>query len=268
MKSIRFALIALFLIGSAFGPSTSATSWSIDQSDLWWNPAENGWGIQFVQRGNAIFAMMFVYDLAGNPTWYVATLEWVGKPNGVLTWSGDLYTAHGTWFGTVPYNPASFTGTKVGTMTWKKQTGAPGTLTYTVNGVSVTKTIMRQPIRNDDYGGAYLAGIHLVASGCSDPAKNGASNGTGTLTIVHNNPAITLTLALADRTCTFNGAYAQNGQFGDVSGTSACTNGDVGTLTMSDMNVTSFGMVGRVSISSTSTGCQNTGQIGGVRTDQ
>lgn len=268
MKPIRFVLIEVLLLGSALSASTWATSWSIDQTDLWWNPAENGWGIQFVQRGNAIFAVMFVYDPAGNATWYVATLEWVGNPNGVVTWSGDLYAAHGTWFGMVPYNPANFTAAKVGTMTWKKQMGVPGTLTYTVNNVSVTKTITRQPIRNDDYSGTYLISSHLVATACSNPAKNGTTDGSGTLTIVHTNPAIRLTLVAGDINCTLNGTYSQNGQFGDIAGSSSCTNGDVGMFTASDMNVTPFAMVGRLSTSNTTTGCQVTGQIGGVRSDQ
>src|SRR5689334_21367514 len=150
MKSIRFILVALVMaISVLFSPATLATSWSTDQSDLWWNSMESGWGIQFVHRGSTIFATLFVYDAAGNPTWYVATMLGT-KANGVLTFTGDLLATHGPWFGAVPYTAASFTSAKVGTMTWQEEPPMPGTLTYSVNGVNVVKVLTRQPISSDD----------------------------------------------------------------------------------------------------------------------
>ena len=124
-KLVRFTLHASLLVALCFVRPTWATSFSNDQSDLWWNPDENGWGIQFVQRGATIFATMFVYDSARNPTWYVATMNG-SAAGGVLTFTGDLYATVGPWFGTVPYDPASFGATKVGTMTWTKSSGEPG----------------------------------------------------------------------------------------------------------------------------------------------
>ena len=265
MKSIRFILIALLLAASSLVHTAWATSWSNDQSDLWWNASENGWGIQFVQRGSTIFATMFVYDGAGNPTFYVATMEGT-KANGVLTFTGDLYTTHGSWFGMVPYNPAAFGGSIVGTMTWVKGSGAPGTLTYSVNGVNVMKSLTRQPIRNDDYNGTYTVGLHLVATACFDPSKNGTADGADAMNVTQNGTAINATLVALG--CTYAGTYSQNGQFGTISGNYACANGDAGTFDTSNMIVTPVGMVMRVSASSTSRGCQSTGQIGGVRSDQ
>src|ERR1043166_810025 len=89
MKFVRFTLAVSLLVALSLVRPTWATSFSNDQSDLWWNPDESGWGIQFVQRGSTIFATMFVYDANGNPTWYTATMEGA-KPNGVLTFTGDL----------------------------------------------------------------------------------------------------------------------------------------------------------------------------------
>ena len=265
MKSSRFTLVVLLLAALSFMPPTWATSFSNDQSDLWWNSNENGWGIQFVQRGSTIFATMFVYDAAGNPTFYVATMEGT-KANGVLTFTGTLYTTHGSWFGTVPYNSAAFGGSPVGMMTWVKAGGEPGTLTYSVNGVNVTKSLTRQPIRNDDYTGLYAVGLHFVATACSNPAKNGTFDIADTMTVAQNGTAISVTLLAIG--CTYSGTYSQSGQFGSISGTFSCANGDAGTFNTANMIVTPVGMVMRISGSSTSTGCQNTGQIGGVRKDQ
>jgi len=266
MKFIRFTLVVSLLAALSLVRPTWATSFSNDQSDLWWNSSENGWGIQFVQRGSTIFATMFVYDASGNPTFYVATMDGT-KPNGVLTFTGDLFTTHGSWFGTVPYNPANFGFAKVGTMTWQKQAGEPGTLTYSVNGVNVTKSLTRQPIRNDDYTGSYTVGIHFVSTACSNPSKNGPIDGADTMTIAQNGTAVSVTLVALG--CTLSGTYFQNGQFGTIAGSHSCSsNGDTGTFTTSNMIVTPVGMVARLSTSSAKNGCQNDGQVGGVRNDQ
>jgi hypothetical protein len=263
-KFVRFTLHVTLLVALSFMRHAWATSFSNDQSDLWWNASENGWGIQFVQRGKTMFATMFDYDSSGNPTWYVATLDG-SKPGGVLTFTGDLYAAHGTWFGAIPYDPKAFGATKVGTMTWQKSAGEPGTLTYSVGGVNVMKSLTRQPIGTDDFTGSYTVGLHLVAAGCSDPAKNGPLDGTDVVTVAQIGTAITLTFAGFG--CTYSGTYAQSGQFGSVSGTFTCTSGDAGTFSLGNMIATPVGMVARVSGTSTRSGCQDTGQIGGVRRD-
>ena len=151
-------------------------------------------------------------------------------------------------------------------MTWQKQTGDPGTLTYSVNGVNVAKSLVRQPIRNDDYTGRYTVGLHFVATACFNPSKNGPFDGADTMTIAQNGTAISVTLVALG--CTYSGTYSQSGQFGTISGNFSCTSGDAGTFDTSNMIVTPVAMVMRVSGSSTVTGCQSTGQIGGVRNDQ
>jgi len=268
MKSIRFILVALVMaISALFSPATLATSWSTDQSDLWWNSTESGWGIQFVHRGSTMFATLFVYDAAGNPTWYVATMLGT-KANGVLTFTGDLLATHGPWFGAVPYTAASFTYAKVGTMTWQEQPPMPGTLTYSVNGVNVVKVLTRQPISSDDYSGTYLAGFHIVASACTNPAKNGVIDGAGTLTIAQNGSTISFNLVAGGSSCTLNGTYSQDGQFGDTTGTYSCIDGDAGTFSTSNMRVGPFAMAAGLSLASATKGCQDTGHLAGVRTDQ
>jgi hypothetical protein len=50
MKFIRFTLAVALLVTLSLVRPTWATSWSNDQSDLWWNASENGWGIQFTDQ--------------------------------------------------------------------------------------------------------------------------------------------------------------------------------------------------------------------------
>ncbi len=92
---IRAALRALFLAAAFVLGSFAHAATTTDYSDLWWVPAESGWGIQLVQEELTIFATMFVYDSNGQSTWYTATLSYVAS----LTWSGALYATTGPWFG-------------------------------------------------------------------------------------------------------------------------------------------------------------------------
>src|SRR5438270_9660713 len=114
MMSLRRAACVLLTAASFFASPAYSTSFSVDQSDLYYITAESGWGIQLVQRGSVIFATMFVYGPSGAPTWYVATMD---STDGA-TWTGDLLATTGPYFATVPFNPLSVTVTKVGTMTW------------------------------------------------------------------------------------------------------------------------------------------------------
>ena len=97
MKPIRMIAAALILVLSSITTFAMASSYSTDQSDLWWTDppgSENGWGFQLVQRNSVIFAMIFVYGPTSAPTWYTATMT--PNPPGSVTWSGVLYLTFGT----------------------------------------------------------------------------------------------------------------------------------------------------------------------------
>ncbi len=39
-------------------------------TDLWWNPEESGWGINFTHQGEILFATLFTYGADGEPDWF------------------------------------------------------------------------------------------------------------------------------------------------------------------------------------------------------
>src|SRR5690242_9632895 len=84
MRAFRLFLASSLISLSLLATPACATSYSTDQSDLWYIPTESGWGIQFVQRGNIIFFTMFVYDATGKPIWYVGTISPTANP---VIWS-------------------------------------------------------------------------------------------------------------------------------------------------------------------------------------
>jgi len=242
-----------------------ATSFSIDQSDLWWISQESGWGIQLVQRGSFIFATMFVYgQQAGAPTWYTAALN---STDG-MTWTGDLIATTGPWFGTVPFDPNMVTRRKAGTMTWVAGGVTSGTLTYVVDGVQVTKNVVRQLIAVDDYTGTYLGAVHFNSSACTNPANNGSGEIPNiTITVTENVPSssIGVVFSQSGQTITMTGTLTQDGQFGSLTGTFADFTGDSGTASASALNVQVNSLAGTFVQDSIVHGCHTVGYFAGMR---
>lgn len=115
-------------------------------SGLWWaapGGVESGWGINFSQQGNIIFATWFTYDFDGSPLWLSATAD--NTTPGVYT--GALYQTMGPPF-EAPFPPGSVSEASIGTATFSFSNGNSGTFSYTVNTttgpVTQTKSITQQ----------------------------------------------------------------------------------------------------------------------------
>ena len=112
--------------------------------DLWWVPSESGWGLSITQQYHALFAVWYSYRADGTPVWYVMSGgDWTSAD----TYSGTLYrTAYAprAFFGT-GFDPSSVSLTEVGRLTLRFTGSSNAIMSYTVNGVSGTKQISRQP---------------------------------------------------------------------------------------------------------------------------
>lgn len=118
-------------------------SFSQNYQDLWWNPNESGWGVNITHQEDVLFATLFTYNSAGQPMWYVMSDGERGAPG---SYSGALYSTTGPAFNAVPWSSVNLT--QVGNMSFTFTDGNTGTMTYTVNGVQVTKSIQRQVFSN------------------------------------------------------------------------------------------------------------------------
>jgi hypothetical protein len=242
-----------------------STSFSTDQSDLYYIVAESGWGIQLVQRGSVIFATMFVYGPAGAATWYVATMN----STDATTWTGDLYATTGPYFGTVPFNPANVVATKVGTMTWTPTSVTTGTLMYDVNGVGIVKSVVRQTLVLDDYNGTYLAALHVGVTGCTSAGDNLPPTDFPvlfTIAVTQSGQSVTITFsALGVFGLTITGTLSQSGQFGEVLGTYSDNTGEVGNASVTNLVVQQNALTGSFTQNSTNRGCESIGNFAGMR---
>ena len=123
-------------------PTPSARTTLSNYQDLWYNAAESGWGVNITHQDNTLFATLFTYDASGKGLWLVMS---GGSKQGDGSYLGDLYQTTGPTFNAKPFTPIGASNlTKVGAMQFRFSDGNNGTLNYTVNGASVSKTIKRQ----------------------------------------------------------------------------------------------------------------------------
>jgi len=121
--------------------AASGTPPAVNYTDIWWGGAsESGWGMALTQQFSTMFMAWYVYNNSGLPVWYVATMNVNAAGNGA---TGTLYRTTGPPFG-AGFDPHAVQAFSVGTASLAFSDGNNGTLTYTVDGVTGSKTITRQ----------------------------------------------------------------------------------------------------------------------------
>lgn len=261
----RRVRVAALCLAALMAPApASASAFSTNNSDIYNATNESGWAIELVQQADVTFATIYTYDANMNPIFYSATLLVAGTgAGGVAIWGGDLYVSNGPWFG-APFDASKVTLRKVGTMNYVPQDSAGGTVSFTVDGVLVTKQISRYTLGADNYAGVYQGTYKIVASGCTDPSYNGPVLIDAVFTVTQGTNALTVVTSESEGTCTYPGDYVQFGQFGDSLGSFTCTNGFKGSNQFSEMNVTPTDFRGRIS-GTDNHGCTLTGSFAGIR---
>lgn len=182
--------------------------------DLWYDPAESGWGVQVVQSNTFQFLTFFIYGADGKPTWYTAQLTEDAAGN----YNGPLYATTGTYFAS-PWNPAQFTVTAAGTASFQPNGAYRATLVYALTGSPpVTKTIQRQSLTAHVLAGSYSGSIAGSVTGCTNPANNKPNvRGRFNLAITQaGEESAALTFAFVDDTyngvvCTLSGPLTHFG---------------------------------------------------------
>ena len=110
-------------------------------SDIWWNPAESGWGINLTHQADTIFATWFTYGADGRGLWLVAP-ETTRRATG--EYRGRLYRTNGLSFDRIAGTPALLGAQDVGEITLTFADGERGRLDYTVDGLTQSKALTRQ----------------------------------------------------------------------------------------------------------------------------
>lgn len=112
----------------------------LNYADHWWNPTESGWGL-FIwhDKLDRVLAAWFTYGSDNKAEWYtIQSGSWVNPKQ----YDGQLIKTSGTSF--AAFIPGSAVQVQVvGTASLNFTDANNGTFTYTLNGVTQTKTITR-----------------------------------------------------------------------------------------------------------------------------
>jgi hypothetical protein len=244
-------LVVVLLFAGLAGSALSARA--TDYSDMWYLPAESGWGVNFTQNENVIFMTFFLYGADGKPTWYVAIAYQDANGN----FSGSLYSTTGTYFGS-PWG--GYTIAPAGTASFTPANAYQGTLSYALaNGPTVNKAIVRQTLTTISLGGNFTGGQAGAYSGCTNASDNFLYKDNFDLSVAQSNGAVTLTFVYVslNDSCTLSGALLQNGQLYNVpSATYQCNGGLSTTASLSEIKKTSLGIEGKFSSPNVGAGCR------------
>lgn len=252
---VRRLLAVCFVFAALVRPAAA-----VDWSDIWWaGQAESGWGVNFINADNFIFATFFVYGPNNQPIWYTAQLT--VDANGV--WSGPLYLTTGTYFG-APWNTANNSVTQVGSATFNPNTSFSGTFTYNVNNVNVSKQIQRQTLKTIPLGGKYSGAYLSIFSSCSNPANNGPITYYTNLTVtqvVGGTLRLDFESSSQDAPLAFLGTYIQDGLLYRIPNASYTLGQTTVSAQVSEVKATSQGIEGRwtASVNTLYPGCVEQG---------
>jgi hypothetical protein len=253
-----FAAAALFLTPSL----PCAATFPADVTDLWWNPAESGWGVNMIQQSNVVFATFFVYGADGRARWYVAS-DMRGEGGGgeqPALYRGNLYETNGPVVGAT-FDPTAVTRRLVGTVSFEYHRPNEGILTYTVDGTTVSKRVTRQTWALNEVAGDYWVKL-ATRSSCS--AGGLGMNALGRMLVRRSGSAVTLASEAGPWTvCQYSGTHSQEGRMARITGTYSCQDGSAGAFTLSEVEVTDMGLTARYQ--ATDRGCNIRGQFGGPR---
>jgi hypothetical protein len=234
---IHVVAIALALAGAV---ATTPASAAPDLTDLWWNPAEPGWGVNFVQADSFIFATFFVYGPTNQPAWYTGQLTRDG--NGV--WKGPLYESSGSYFG-APFNPTQRGITAVGSVTFTPGTESEGVLTWNVGPVVVAKSVQRQTLQQIDLNGTFMGALITSVYNCDDNRPLTTSRrfvDASAAPVAGGATRIDISFATGGA-CSFTGNATQAGRvFRMDNATNTC---GTGPATLYELKATSLGFEGR-----------------------
>ncbi|HET9579037.1 MAG TPA: hypothetical protein VFP44_14485 [Usitatibacter sp.] len=269
IRALAFACAA-----AVAGTAGAAMSFSNDVTDLWWNADESGWGVNIIQQSNILFATFFVYDQNGQPHWFVASdLEGASVPTDIpYRFTGRLYETTGPAFSAAAFSASAVTRRDAGPATFEFFPPNTGRLTYSVDGVTVTKNLNRQTWAANDMSGKYFGGRMTIKSPFN-AATCSPSTGLQVfddITITHSGTSFTMTAvagaAPPSELCNYTGTYSQAGHMGRVEGAYSCQSGVSGSFTLGEVEIGTNGFSAFYDASDQA-GCRGYGNFSAVRTN-
>jgi hypothetical protein len=210
-------------------------------ADLWWIPAEPGWGAQIVQQGDIAFVTLFVHRADGKPEWLVApnaALYAVGA-DGRPAFGGPLYRVEGPWIG-IPFDATRVRAQSVGRLTLEPTAEGRLHLDYDVDGIHVSKRIERQTFSSPAVFGEYTGVFRMRASAVGSPVVRYEAE----VSVRIEDGAAALRVDEPGSRCHYVGFHVASGRLGRITGQYSCLGGAEGPFTITDLEITAHGVSG------------------------
>lgn len=238
---LMLALFALTASAARAQTYTVDTSQASPLTGLWWNANESGWGATLTQQSAQLFTTLFVYDSAGNPTWYTVSCTLAGAGC-----TGDLLRVRGGAAHTAPWSGSNLAASRAGSMTLTFSSNDAGTMVYSIDGVGASKQITRQifgppPPAASSLAGTWYGAIIESRSNCTQTQNNGNRATYGQYDIgmgVGASGSISIILSgVTGLQCTYSGTFSTNGARISAGGTLSCNDGKRGSWQTSSVSV-------------------------------
>jgi hypothetical protein len=252
----RFLLCLLLL-------TAASRAGAVDYTDIYYIPAESGWGANVVQSDTFLFVTFFIYGPDNKPTWYSAQLNQDASGN----FNGTLYATTGTFYAQ-PWKTSDQVPTVVGTASFQPTSAYTAKLVYTVTTptalvATVTKLIQRQTLTAIRIGGTYSGAQSGAYSACSNGSDNFAYIDTFNLQVDQfSGGGVTFTFAYSQLDCTLAGTLTPFGQLYTMP-TAAYSCKDLNGKTvlntnasMTEIKATAQGIEGKISAPTVNGNCR------------
>jgi len=234
----RLLLLILALTGAV------APAYATIYTDIWWIPAESGWGVNFVQTDDFIFATTYIYDVDHSPIFVTANLYLASNGN----YTGDVIVSTGSWYGAPTWDNSVVTRQVAGTATFRPTSPSTGNFSYKVFDTFVSKDIQRQNLVAPALDGTYVGALRIDVTGCVFPERNALTYSFADIDVVQPAPG-SLRIAVPIESgllCTFTGPLTQTGNINHMTDAAyVCDNGRSVTANLSELKSTSLGIEGR-----------------------
>ena len=214
-------------------------------SDLWWNPAESGWGLNVVQQAENAFVTLFLHGPDRQPTWLVSSDARINAygAGAQPQFRGTLYRTQGAPY-TGPHGPAHVA--PVGELYLETLSRNRMRVHYSVDGRQYVKEVQRQTFAEEPATANYLGQFILRQSRPGGP-PHGTSIYQADVLLHLDGETGMLMMRVDDhlqRRCEYRGRYQVAGKLTQASGTFTCTAGDVlaGTFELAELETTPNGI--------------------------
>jgi hypothetical protein len=260
--SLSRILVALSFAG--FAATAAAQYLGTVFTGLWSTAGEAGSGVTATHEEPVIFLTFFIYRGDRAPYWLTATVTRGPDSGDSSTYTGDLYETNGPPFGG-PFDPMTVTYRKVGTAKWSSPDGLNVTLTYSIDGVAISKTLTRFTLNNLDFSGSFAGTIAYQTGNCSSPGLDRQTViDYGLTTVTQPSGTVTIVLRGTKATYTLSGGYLQLGSWGNAEGSYSSTDGTSGHLVIAAMQQTVAGFTAVIDVQAAQ--CELLGTISGIVT--